>query len=130
MWDMSSVFVSNKSGWLSDSTTHINLKFSGLRPGSVWGLTATPNPPAVLYLALLVPSFAPPNHLFTDTPLKYKLQQWNVLWKKALQLQKKMMIMIMINNNNECKKSTYNTCNKLTFSWTLKNQCFSKNYTN
>ena len=57
MWDMSSVFVSNKSGWLSDSTTHINLKFSGLRPGSVWGLTATPNPPAVLYLALLVPTF-------------------------------------------------------------------------
>ena len=31
----------------------------------------------------------------------------------------------MTNNNNEYKKSTNNTCNKLTFGWTLKNQCFS-----
>ena len=31
----------------------------------------------------------------------------------------------MINNNNEYKKPTNNTCRKLIFGWTLKNQCFS-----
>ena len=46
-------------------------------------------------------------------------------FEKKLFSYKKMVIMIMINNNNEYKKSTNNTCNKLTFGWTLKNQCFS-----
>ena len=51
MWGVSFVFVSNKKQiW----------KFSGLRPGPFWGLTATPKPPAVLYLALLGPTFGPP----------------------------------------------------------------------
>ena len=71
MWGVSFVFVSNKSGWLSDSTTHTNLKIFGLHLVPVWGLTATPKPSAILYLALLGPTFAPPprNHFFTDTPL-------------------------------------------------------------
>ena len=111
MWGVSFVFVSSISGWLSDSTTHTNLKFSGLCPGPVWGLNSYTKTPSCLlprfartYFCTPPPSPHPPAIIPSQIRLWYIEVNWLYKHRKKL---RSSQAYIPINSCTELSKPQF-----------------------